>query len=75
MKQSTLLSVQALRAVAATLVVILHTYVYLEARNLVPGVPGLVDSERTGVDILFVISVFITLNKACARKKIMAVSR
>ncbi len=59
MKTTTLYSVQALRAIAASLVVILHTYVYLEARHLVPGVPSLVDSGRTGVDIFFVISGFI----------------
>jgi len=59
MKTTTLYSVQALRATAASLVVILHAYVYLVARNLIPGVPDLVDSGRTGVDIFFVISGFI----------------
>ena len=59
MKQNTLHSIQALRGIAALLVVVLHSYVYLEARNIIPKVPTLVDSGRAGVDIFFVISGFI----------------
>jgi len=58
-KQTTLYSIQALRAIAASLVVVLHTYAYLEARDLISSTPDLVESGRAGVDIFFVISGFI----------------
>lgn len=57
--KNTLYSIQSLRGIAALLVVIFHTYIHLEARNLIPKVPDLVDIGRLGVDIFFVISGFI----------------
>lgn len=57
--RGTLYSVQVLRGVAALLVVVLHAYVHLEARDIIPDVPLPVNSGRAGVDIFFVISGFI----------------
>lgn len=61
MKQNVLHSVQTLRGVAALLVVVLHTFVHLEARDQISAVPVLVDVGRAGVDIFFVISGFIMI--------------
>lgn len=58
-RKDTLCSLQALRAVAATMVVLFHAYVHLDVRNIIPGIPALVDAGRAGVDIFFVISGFI----------------
>lgn len=58
-KKEPLYSIQALRAIAAALVVVLHAFVHLEARNLIPSVPEIVEAGRVGVDIFFVISGFI----------------
>ena len=41
------------------MVVVLHVFVYLHVRNLIPEVPELVKVGRAGVDIFFVISGFI----------------
>ncbi len=57
--KNTLYSIQVLRGIAATLVVIFHSYIHLQARNIIPNLPVLVDSGRAGVDIFFVISGFI----------------
>jgi len=57
--KNTLYSIQVLRGVAALLVVIFHSYIHLEARNIIPKVPALVDIGRAGVDIFFAISGFI----------------
>ena len=57
--RKTLYSIQVLRGVAALFVVVLHAYVHLEARSLIPEVPSFVNSGRAGVDIFFVISGFI----------------
>lgn len=57
--QDTLYSLQALRAMAATMVVIFHAYVHLDVRGIIPGIPAIVDAGRAGVDIFFVISGFI----------------
>lgn len=57
--KSTIESIQALRAIAATLVVILHCFVHLQVRNRIAGIPSIVDAGRAGVDIFFVISGFI----------------
>lgn len=57
--KNTIYSIQVLRGIAALLVVIFHSYIHLEARNLIPKVPGLADVGRAGVDIFFVISGFI----------------
>jgi exopolysaccharide production protein ExoZ len=59
MKQNTLHSIQTLRGIAALLIVVFHSYVHLEARDIIPDIPTLVSSTRTGVDIFFVISGFI----------------
>ena len=60
MKQRyTLETIQALRALAAALVVILHTFVYLFARDRISEIPALAEVTRAGVDIFFVISGFI----------------
>jgi len=40
---------------------VFHTFVHLEARDIIPNVPTLVDSGRAGVDIFFVISGFIMI--------------
>ena len=61
LKKDAIYSIQALRAIAASLVVVLHSYVYLEARNIIPNVPNFVNSGRAGVDIFFVISGFIMI--------------
>ena len=57
--KNTLHSIQALRAFAAILVVVLHSFVHLQVRHLIPTVPALVSTGRVGVDIFFVISGFI----------------
>jgi len=54
-----LYSIQVLRGIAALFIVVLHAYVHLEARKLIPEVPSFVNSGRAGVDIFFVISGFI----------------
>ena len=58
-QKTTLESVQAMRAIAALVVVIFHTATYLHARDLIPEVPRLATLGRSGVDIFFVISGFI----------------
>ena len=58
-KQSVLESIQILRAVAATAVVLLHTRVYLYGRDLAPDLGSAFEVGRAGVDIFFVISGFI----------------
>ncbi|MDG1773440.1 MAG: acyltransferase [Oceanicoccus sp.] len=55
----TLESIQALRAIAAILVVILHSYMHLAARDLVSNDLTTFGVGRAGVDIFFVISGFI----------------
>lgn len=57
--QNTILSIQALRAIAAAMVVVFHSFNYLHARNLIPEIPGIIKTGRAGVDIFFVISGFI----------------
>lgn len=57
--KSTLYSIQVLRGIAATMVVVLHSYNHLVVRNHIPKIPALVDIGRAGVDIFFVISGFI----------------
>ncbi len=57
--RQTLESIQALRALAATLVVILHCRVYLDARNIIGDIGAVYEMGRAGVDIFFVISGFI----------------
>lgn len=57
--KNTIHSIQALRAIAAALVVVLHCFVHLHVRHRIPGIPSLVDAGRAGVDIFFVISGFI----------------
>jgi len=58
-RQDTIYSLQALRALAATMVVLFHAYVHLDVRNIIAGISALVDAGRAGVDIFFVISGFI----------------
>lgn len=57
--QHTIYSIQALRAIAATMVVVFHAVNHLHARNLIPEIPGIIDIGRAGVDIFFIISGFI----------------
>ena len=57
--RATLTSIQALRAIAAVLVVFFHTVVHLEARNIIPEIPYGLAVGRSGVDMFFVISGFI----------------
>lgn len=57
--QTTIHSIQALRAIAAAMVVIFHAVNHLHARGLIPAIPRLIDLGRAGVDIFFVISGFI----------------
>lgn len=57
--KDTINSIQALRAIAASLVVVLHSFVHLQVRHQISGIPSLVDAGRAGVDIFFVISGFI----------------
>ncbi len=57
--KDTIYSVQALRAIAASLVVAFHIFVHLEVRDIIPVLPELVSTGRAGVDIFFVISGFI----------------
>lgn len=57
--KDTLYSLQALRAIAAAMVVAFHSFVHLDARGIIDGIPAIVDAGRAGVDIFFVISGFI----------------
>lgn len=57
--KDTLYSLQALRAIAAAMVVVFHSYVHLDARGIIAGIPAIIDAGRAGVDIFFVISGFI----------------
>lgn len=59
--QDTIQSIQVLRGVAASMVVMVHSFIYLQARGLIPNVPAIVDAGRAGVDIFFVISGFIMI--------------
>lgn len=52
-------SLQSLRSIAAIMVVAFHSYVHLDARGIIAGIPAIVDAGRAGVDIFFVISGFI----------------
>ena len=57
--RTTLNSIQALRAVAAVLVVVFHSLVHLDVRGLIADIPYGLEVGRSGVDIFFVISGFI----------------
>lgn len=57
--KDTIQSIQVLRGCAASMVVLVHSFVYLNARGIIPDVPQIVDAGRAGVDIFFVISGFI----------------
>lgn len=55
----TIYSIQMLRALAASLVVIAHAQVHLEVRKHIPELNSLLDLGRVGVDLFFIISGFI----------------
>lgn len=58
-KKDKIYSLQALRGIAALMIVVDHAYLHLEARNIISQLPHLVTSARAGVDIFFVISGFV----------------
>ncbi|HFD79158.1 MAG TPA: acyltransferase [Gammaproteobacteria bacterium] len=55
----TVQSIQMLRAIAASLVVIAHAQVHLEVRNHIADLNPFLDLGRVGVDLFFIISGFI----------------
>lgn len=57
--QGTIQSIQVLRGLAAAMVVMVHAFVYLKTRGLIPDIPKIVSVGFAGVDIFFVISGFI----------------
>ena len=59
--QETIHSIQVLRGLAASMVLVLHCFVYLEARGMIAKVPELANFGKAGVDIFFVISGFIMI--------------
>ena len=61
MQKHTIHTVQALRGIAASLVVFYHGQDYLAIRGYIPHVESIYNFGRSGVDIFFLISGFIML--------------